>query len=69
MTEYNFSVMPFYGKCQNLQASLFTCVIFARVPPVLTQVTQIQTQIHTETDKAMAIGEIADLPKYNNKDL
>ena len=41
--------------------NLFTFFIFAKVRSAVTTVTNEQT--HTETDKAMAIGKIADLPK------
>ena len=56
---------PFDGICQNLQKLIFTIFIFATVRPVLAKVThrQTDTHAHREMDKAMAIGEIADLPK------
>ena len=61
--------MLFGGKCQHPQKlNFFTIFIFATVPCVRTKVTYInthsdrQTETHTtETDKPMAIGEIADL--------
>ena len=52
---------PFDGKSQNLQKSVFTFLISAKVQPVRTIATH--TQADRETAKATAIGEIADLPK------
>ena len=37
-----FEMMPFYGKCQNLQTTIFTCFIFA----VLMIVTDTNGQAH-----------------------
>ena len=45
----------FDGKCQYLQTSVFTFLIFAKIRPVRMNVTHRDTK----TDKAMVIGEIA----------
>ena len=47
---------PFDDKCQNIQTSFFTFVIFAMVRPVQTIVTDRHT--YTEMDKPIAIGKI-----------
>ena len=57
-----FAMTPINCKCQNLQTSF--CII-AKIRPVRTIVTHTRTHtnIHTETDMAMAIGEMAVLPR------
>ena len=55
-----FAMRPVDGICQNLQTSFFTFLIFVKVR----RVRMIVTHRHTETEKAMAIGEILDLPNY-----
>ena len=51
---------PFDGKYQNLLTSFFY-FIFANVRPVQKKVPDTQTDIHTEIDKATAIGKILQI--------
>ena len=52
------------GKCQNVQTSFITFLIFAKVRPVRTKLTgtladtHTHTHTHTDTDKPIAIVEI-----------
>ena len=53
------------SKIEIYKRHFFTFLIFAKMRPVITNVTyrQTHTHTHTETDKGMAIGDIADLPR------
>ena len=63
-----FAMTPFDGKCQNIQSMR---TIVAHTDTIAHTHIHIHTHIHkhthtythSETDKGMAIGEIADLPR------
>ena len=65
---YNFRNDAIRWQISKSTNVIFTFFIFAKVRPVRTIVTDIQTDNYTymETDKAMAIGEIADLQKSDH---
>ena len=58
-------MMPFNGKCQNLQTSFFTFLIFAKTNDLCERLSQTHTH-KTETDKNMAIGEIFQICLINH---